>query len=207
MTNSPATNRRTRTYGADSRESIIKAARKLFAKHGVEAVSMADIAEAAGLSRATVFNQFGSKYLIIDEITAHTLVGYRTLLSDALADTTTTTPDLIHRLYLQMAERLQEGRRLYRDVFPEIQKLTRDLGAEGKTRQLRRECQTLLIALFERGQKRGEILETIEASTLATGFDSLLNGGVARWLAGPSSGALTPLLTDLCAVFIRGVRR
>jgi AcrR family transcriptional regulator len=46
---------------AKRREEIIAAARRLFAQQGIDATTMADIAEAAEISAPTVFNYFGSK--------------------------------------------------------------------------------------------------------------------------------------------------
>lgn len=43
------------------RQEIIAVARTLFAEQGIDATTMADIAEAAGISAPTVFNYFGSK--------------------------------------------------------------------------------------------------------------------------------------------------
>lgn len=46
---------------AKRRDEIIAAARELFARQGIDATTMADIAAAAGISSPTVFNYFGSK--------------------------------------------------------------------------------------------------------------------------------------------------
>lgn len=46
---------------AQRREDIIAAARHLFAREGIDATTMADIAAAAVISTPTVFNYFGSK--------------------------------------------------------------------------------------------------------------------------------------------------
>lgn len=46
---------------AKRRDEIIAVARTLFAQHGIDATTMADIAAAAGISAPTVFNYFGSK--------------------------------------------------------------------------------------------------------------------------------------------------
>lgn len=43
------------------RQEIIAVARTLFTQQGIDATTMADIAEAAGISAPTVFNYFGSK--------------------------------------------------------------------------------------------------------------------------------------------------
>jgi AcrR family transcriptional regulator len=46
---------------ARRREEIVEAAKVLFARQGIDATTMADIAAAAGISAPTVFNYFGSK--------------------------------------------------------------------------------------------------------------------------------------------------
>ena len=51
-----------------SREAIVRAAERLFLEHGFGAVSMDDLAEAAGVARRTLYNQFGSKEEIIREV-------------------------------------------------------------------------------------------------------------------------------------------
>ena len=47
--------------GNDTRERILRAAETLFSKNGFDAVSMQDIAERAGVSKANVFHHFDSK--------------------------------------------------------------------------------------------------------------------------------------------------
>jgi len=51
-----------------SREAIVDAAGGLFLQHGFGAVSMDDLAEAAGVARRTLYNQFASKEEIFREM-------------------------------------------------------------------------------------------------------------------------------------------
>jgi TetR/AcrR family transcriptional regulator, regulator of autoinduction and epiphytic fitness len=44
-----------------SREAIVEAAIRLFLQRGFGAVSMDELAEAAGVARRTLYNQFASK--------------------------------------------------------------------------------------------------------------------------------------------------
>jgi AcrR family transcriptional regulator len=55
---------------ADTRRALVDAASELFAERGVQATTMDDIAEAAGMSRTSVFNYFGHKEMILCEIGA-----------------------------------------------------------------------------------------------------------------------------------------
>jgi TetR/AcrR family transcriptional regulator, regulator of autoinduction and epiphytic fitness len=51
-----------------SREAIVEAATRLFLEHGFGSVSMDDLAEAAGLARRTLYNQFTNKEEIFREM-------------------------------------------------------------------------------------------------------------------------------------------
>ncbi|HMD60579.1 MAG TPA: TetR/AcrR family transcriptional regulator [Opitutaceae bacterium] len=51
-----------------SREAIVEAATRLFLEHGFGSVSMDELAEAAGLARRTLYNQFASKEEIFREM-------------------------------------------------------------------------------------------------------------------------------------------
>jgi len=52
----------------DSREAIVEAAERLFLERGFGAVSMDQLAEAAGVARRTLYNQFASKEEIFREM-------------------------------------------------------------------------------------------------------------------------------------------
>jgi len=57
-----------KTARGGSREAIVAAAADLFLSHGFGAVSMDELAEAAGLARRTLYNQFASKEEIFREM-------------------------------------------------------------------------------------------------------------------------------------------
>jgi AcrR family transcriptional regulator len=194
-----------RHYGAETRELILAAAQKLFAARGLHAVSMTDIAEEAGVSRATIFNQFGSKPLVLDAITARSLTAYRDLLAAALADQSTPTPELLRRLFAQMAKGLEANRALYREVFAEIRKMSMGLEDGGLSPDLHREAFGLLVQLFTRGQQRGDVTDRSSPDVMATAFDSLLSGAVTQWLHGPARSKLGPMLAALIDVLLGGV--
>jgi AcrR family transcriptional regulator len=196
-----------RHYGDETRELILSAARKLFAANGLADTSMQDIADDAGVSRATVFNQFGSKQLVLDAITADSLTNYCRLLDDALADERTSTLDLLRTIFARMAAGLQANRRLYRHVFAEIRKVSLGLDAEGLSPGLRHEAFDRLVSLFARGQTRGDITRALPPEVLATAFDSLLSGAVTQWLQDGSGTSLDKLLAALGEVFLSGAAR
>jgi len=194
-----------RSYGQQSRELILQAAQMLFAERGLHETSMAQIADAAGLSRATVFNQFRSKALILDALTARSLRVYRDLLDEALATEGVSSGELLRWLFARMSRGLEANRAMYREVFGEIRKVSMGLEADGESPGLRREGLRRLSALMRRGQDRGELTLRKPAETLATALDSLLAGAVTQWLHSGDDHALEPLLTDLADVLLEGI--
>jgi AcrR family transcriptional regulator len=159
MTIRARTAREVRTYGEETRELILKAAEKLFAAQGLQSVSMQDIAAEAGVSRATVFNQFGSKILVLDAITARSLETYRAMLRAALDDAQAPTAALLRRLFRQMGKGIAGNQNLYREVFVEIRKVSMGLDGDGISPGLNRETFGILTTIFARGQGRGNDLQ------------------------------------------------
>ena len=90
-----------------SREAIVEAAERLFLERGFGAVSMDELAEAAGVARRTLYNQFASK----EEIFRETLLSVSGQLEDVLPPGIETQGDvedvlrLIARAILQLHRR------------------------------------------------------------------------------------------------------
>jgi AcrR family transcriptional regulator len=93
---------------AKRRDEIIAAARTLFARQGIDATTMADIAASAGISAPTVFNYFGSKdgvlIALISEGTTQAREGDRELHWQEDTDLGT----LIINLFLRVSRRTLE---------------------------------------------------------------------------------------------------
>lgn len=70
----PTSRRRTPAPGARRIES---AARRLFAARGFAGTSMADIAAAAGVSKATVFHHYRTKQALYEALVSEALTGFR----------------------------------------------------------------------------------------------------------------------------------
>src|SRR5262245_29850909 len=119
---------------AQDRERVLSLAGELLAEHGFDGVTMSDIAERAGVARATVFNYFGSKYALVEELTEAVLDTYRMLLDDALADEETSTPELIRGLYEDMGKGIESERQFFRAIFREIARIRLGLD-EGEVAQ------------------------------------------------------------------------
>jgi AcrR family transcriptional regulator len=141
-----------------SKEDIRKAAWELFSQFGVEKVSIVDIARKAGISQATIYNNFGSKDKLARE--------FVTTVVDQLVNRIQemSTPDKLFREKMAafikfIAEIMAHERPSEADgtVFttsfdlmndPEIKKI-RDLAQEKMT--------NLLLGLVKEGKNQGQI--------------------------------------------------
>ena len=117
---------------ADTRRALVDAASELFAERGVQATTMDDIAQAAGMSRTSVFNYFGHKEMILCEIGARYVNEIATPLraseetdpgrafsavTEALAELASRQPALIAAVARETTHPDPERRRCARDTM------------------------------------------------------------------------------------------
>jgi len=195
----PQTQRR-----ADQRARILEVARQLFAERGPEEVTMAEVAAAAGVARATVFNTFGSKHALIEGITEDVLGGYQTLLERVLAERDTPVPALVRELFHLMGEGIEEDRRFHRAAFREIAKLSLGLDEGGPGQRAREANLEQLLHLMTRGQARGELSRDHRPEDLASAFDALVFGTITHWLYDDTSEPLPLRMAHAAEVFLSG---
>lgn len=186
------------------RKRILEAARHLFSERGSDTVTMAEVAAAAGVARATVFNHFGSKHALIEGITEGVLAFYQVMLDAAVADRETPTPELVRTLFDVMARGVEEDRRFHRASFREIAKLSLGLDEGGPGQRARQRNLEGMRLLMERGQRRGELKREHRAEDLASAFGALIYGTVTHWLYDDTSQPLPELMARAAEVFLDG---
>ena len=158
------------------------AARTLFAERGSESVTMTEVADAASVSRGTVFNQFGSKRALVEAITEGVLAAYVEMLDKALAATEVPVPVLIRELFLVMGAGIEADREFYRAVFREITRIMVGLEEGGVGERARVAGVERLVHLVTRGQARDELTREAAAQDQAIALDSLVFGTITHWL-------------------------
>jgi AcrR family transcriptional regulator len=191
----------------DQRQRVVQAAYRLFAEHGFDDVTMAEIAEEAAVARATVFNYFGSKHALIEAITEGVLDFYTAMLDAALADEATPTPMLMRALCDDMAKGIESQRRLFRGVFREIARIQMGLDTGEVSQRAYEQNREGLLRLVERGQARGELDTTSSADAIAGAFHSLTNGTITNWLYQDPTSPLSVRMREAAEVFLAPVEK
>ena len=187
----------------DQRERILEAARSLFADRGFEVVTMAEVAQIAGVARATVFNHFGSKVALVEAITENVFAYWAGMLESALADERTPTPRLVRSLFEQMGLGIQQFQGFHRGVFREMMKIQVGLEEGGAAARTSERAHELLGLLIARGQQRGELSREFTPRELASAFDNLSVGTINRWLYEDASGPLRDRMLRCAEIFLR----
>jgi len=204
MTNAPPESPRSLKNRAQ-RERILDAARALFASRGFDAVTMGDVAEEAGVVRATVFNHFGSKAGLVEAITEGVLDAWAGLLDNALADETTSTPTLVRALFDHMGFGIEQFHGFYRGVFREIMKVQVGLEEGGVAVAANARAHTKLERLIARGQQRGDLSRAFASDDLVSTFMSLANGTITRWLYEAAAGSLRERMRSAAEIWLGAV--
>jgi len=192
---------------AEQRERILSAAFGLFSEHGFDGATVAEVARAAGVARATVFNHFGSKQGLVDAMTEGVLLFYQAMLDAALAAEDAPTPVLVRALFDQMAVGIETQPRIQRGIFREIGKLMLGLEEGGPTQRASEENQLRLAKLLARGQERGELRAEHGPEALASAFAVLANGTITHWLFEDTSESLRDRMRAAAEILLGGVAK
>lgn len=187
-----------------SREAILAAAKDLFAARGLSDVTMADIAEAADVSRATVFNQFGSKASVLDAIVAEVLRAYLAKLDACLADNGHHTAEIILDMFSNMGAGVEANAAFYRAVFSDVTKMSVGSGEGSEASKIRGPAFERLVQIMLRGQARGELNRAVPAEDLAITMDALVFGAVLHWLHKDEIDGLAAAMRRMASVYLAG---
>ncbi len=159
-------------------ERILREARRLFVDQGVEQATVEDIALAAGVSRATLFNYFRGKPAILDALAA----GMEPRLVDVVshyASQQTSTREQLLQLFTHSARVVSGSGTLNRELFVCASKglvMTR--------------LQNALEDMLDAGQRRGDVAPDTNLPLLAHNIYLALLATIMGWdIAGKMSVA------------------
>lgn len=146
---------RRRGAPAPGAKRIAHAAGRLFARHGYAGTSMADIAEAAGVSKATVFHHFRNKRALYDSLIGEAVAGFREQLVPLLEFAE--EPEAGLRSFAAAhVERLTKLRGTMRLIMRELVDGSPDTREAITSGEMARNL-TLVVDALRRAQARGQV--------------------------------------------------
>lgn len=177
---SPSPGRRERRK-QEVRGRILAAARELFAKHGFDATTVDQIAEAADVVPATFFNHFQSKQALLGLMAGEVFETLHAMTAQHLEGPGTSVAKL-RRFVASVGESIASSRGVARDVFLEF--LRSDATPDEPHPYLERLIGPF-VALVAEGQQRGEFRTDRAPAFLAQMAVGMLNSSITSWLADP----------------------
>jgi AcrR family transcriptional regulator len=182
------------------RQRILDAATRLFEQRGVDAVSMDDIVDEAGVVRATVYSHFGSKA----SLAAACARLYLASLADTLPQQA--EPGRLRVALGEFAQRTQSWLQAHaaqaRIFFEQVQQAADFSGAPGDGPSLR----LSLRALFSCARDTGDLPAHADIEFLADGYAYLWFMLCAQWLAQRDDAQLASRLAQLADLYAPGPR-
>jgi len=163
------------------RTRIYETARSLFLKHGFDATTVGQIAEAADIAPATFFNHFQNKAAILDTMTAEVFEHLQALVDEQIARPVSTQDQLLG-FAERVAEEISRARNLAHDVLLGLMQIGLRRGdASPHLSGIR----SPFAGLFVAGQANGHVRRDYDPEFLAEVVIGALNGAITNWLNDP----------------------
>ena len=191
-----------RNGASGKRESILRAATRVFARNGYFNSKVADIARAAEVADGTVYLYFKSKeeilHSIFDQNMAEAIAAGRVLI-EKLRDPS----EKLRRIAMLHLERLGADRNLAIVFQVELRgstKFMREFSAAGFAEYL-----GLLRKTFEEGQRSGVFRKDLSAKLVSKILFGALDEMATNWIISKRKYKLEPMAEVVMDVFLNGV--
>ncbi|WP_291843030.1 TetR/AcrR family transcriptional regulator [Maricaulis sp.] len=182
-------------------DRILAAAIELFAERGPDAVTMADIAAAAGMARSSVFNHFPSKNLIL-------ACFFRRMTDEILAEARAKPRPGFRASMLDLGRIAGTRAMRHRRIVAAIAGLTAPRQPLAATeRETDDAMLTHMQALIRAGQATGEVRDDQSAASLAGLLLAVLTASAHEWVAGGQRDDLSALLEARFSLVLDGLTR
>lgn len=186
------------------RDELVAVASKLFAARGYHGTRMDDIADVAGLNKATVYHYFASKALILYEIYFKAAEETLNCLED---DPAWTAREALYQCTSRVLALTAANREQGAVYFQENPFLSEWLSAEqvAEIRKREDQVQQRVQGIIERGIASGEFVEC-DSHVLALGYIGMVLGSY-RWLRPSGRRSAQEIAVEFSTTLLRGLIR
>ncbi len=199
--------KRTKEEAAETHETLLKAALKVFSHKGFFAASLEDVAKEANVTRGAIYWHFGSKAELYNA-----LLGKYATLSQEIVQTAAaqggSLTDILRRVFIRLLETVATNPELRAMMEITLFKTERtpDLAASQLQRlESSRSLITGVADVMRQGIASGELRRDLDPEDLARAFMAFQNGAIYLWLFDPSSFSLQDSAPALADIFMQGI--
>jgi TetR/AcrR family acrAB operon transcriptional repressor len=201
--------RRTKQEAAATRESILDTAERVFSERGVARTSLADIADAAGVSRGAIYWHFKNKGDLFTALLDRVALPMEEMVARAADEATADPLSSIRACCVYVLRRTARDAQCRR-VF-EILAHKCEYVDELSTLVARHmQCRSQGIGMIERAlrnaMRKGQLPRQLNARRAAVGLHAYVDGLIYNWLLDPGSFALDRDAEALVDQYLRGLK-
>ena len=200
--------RRTKEEAQETRNRLLDTAEHVFNERGVSRTSLAEIAEAAGLTRGAIYWHFKNKLDLFNAMMERVTLPMEQL-TEEFADSSLTDPvTFIREHSVAILKRIDKNPQIQRvfDIMSHKCEYVDDM-APLKDRHLegRSECVEHIEEGFRNAIRKGLLPKTANAHHSAIGLHALIDGLIMNWLLNPEYFSLERDAEKMIDTYLRGL--
>ncbi len=203
--------RRTKEEAAITRDSLLRAALRVFSRQSYGATTLDDVAREAGVTRGAIYWHFGGPGGAKVELFNALLEAY-SARGDALVQSAVAEGgsfrDVIRRIFvrtLQAVEHDPELRAVMDLTLFKVEQTPELAAGQVARRERGRALQGWIAEAMRQGVAAGELRSDLAPADLARAFLALQQGSIHLWLSDPTSFSLATSADALADVLVRGL--
>ncbi len=203
--------RRTKEEAALTRDSLLRAALRVFSRQGYGATTLDDVAREAGVTRGAIYWHFGGPGGAKVELFNALLEAY-SARGDAIVQSAVAEGgsfrDVIRRIFVRTLQAVEDDPELRAVMDLTLFKVeqTPELAPGQVARRERgRALQGWIAEAMRQGVAAGELRSDLAPADLARAFLALQQGSIHLWLSDPASFSLAASADALAEVLVRGL--
>ncbi|MEP6609742.1 MAG: TetR family transcriptional regulator [Burkholderiaceae bacterium] len=201
--------RRTKEEALETREQLLDAAEQVFRERGVGHASLAEVADAAGVTRGAVYHHFESKAELFQALMARAEMPIDTAFEDFENQDIADPLALFREQGLQALEHLTGNSRV-QNVFEVLFlrcEYTDELAAVGEQHVSDRlDCLNKCKAVLDQAVAKGQLPPDTDTHLAAHGAFAFVTGLMRDWVQSPASFDLKAGAPQLIDMYVAGLR-
>jgi len=201
--------RRTKEEALATREQLLDAAEQVFRERGVGHASLAEVADAAGVTRGAIYHHFESKAELFQALMARAEMPIDTAFEDFENQDIADPLGLFRQQGLQALDHLTSSRQI-QNIFEILYlrcEYTDEL-ASVATQQVqdRFECLAKCKAVLDQAVAKGQLPADTDTHLAAHGAFAFVSGLMRDWVEAPDTFDLKAAAPQLIDTYIAGLR-
>ena len=200
--------RRTKEEALETREQLLDAAERVFLERGVGHASLAEVADAAGVTRGAIYHHFDSKAALFEAMVERAEMPIDAAFESADASDDDPLDALGKRALnalLQLASS-SRVRRVFEVVFLRCEYTDELAAVEQRHLREREQCLYLCGSLLDKAVELGQLPRDTDTRMASQLLYALIGGLMRDWVQAPKSFDLKAVAPQLINLFMAGLR-